>query len=115
MPPEIAALLDVLKQLGLVGIIFAAAILVIGLPFYTGRVRVGSLVDKNDERRDKREAELKEERDAALSLASGFTPELKRLNDLLGTAVNLLLDPRRSEAEVERIVREVKRSLSGDG
>src|SRR5690348_1817321 len=112
MPADVAAAIDVLGKLGLIGIAFAAAILVIGLPFYTGRVRVGSLVDKSDAQRDKRELELKEERDAALALASGFTPELKRLNDLLGTAVNLLLDPRRSEAEVERIVREVRRTLS---
>lgn len=113
MPPEVAAALDALTKLGIVGAALALAIIVIGLPFYTGRVRVGSLVDKNDERRDKREAEMKEERDAALALLSGVTPEIKRLNDLLGTAVNLLLDPRRSEAEIERIVKEVRRTFSG--
>jgi len=61
----------------------------------TGRVRVGTLVDKaNDELAamfEKRLAEVAKERDDWKTLALTATPELKRLNDLLETSVRLLM------------------------
>jgi len=66
-----------------------ATVLAVGLWWLaTGRGRVGTLVDKEKQ-------ELKDERDGWKALAQGTTPELKRLNDLLDTAVKLLLDPSR--------------------
>jgi hypothetical protein len=96
MSPEVVQAISGLGALGF------AVIAVWALA--TGRVRVGSLVD----------AEKKEDRDALLewkTLAQSTTPELKRLNDLLGTAVSLLTDPRRSDAEVERITQAVRAEL----
>lgn len=61
-----------------------AVVLAIGIfGFVTGRVRVGTLVDK-------RESQLIEERDAWKKLALDTTPEIKRLADLLEQAVELL-------------------------
>ena len=77
-----------------------ATVLAVGLWWIgTGRGRVGSLVD-TDKATAKAEAaerlkEVQRERDEWKALAQGTTPELKRLNDLLGTAVALLLDPAR--------------------
>lgn len=53
----------------------------------TGRGRVGTLVDKEKQ-------ELREERDAWKALAQSVTPEIRRLNDLLDQAVQLLLNRR---------------------
>jgi len=100
--PEVAALLDAVSKLGALGL----AVIMVAL-FIRGILRSGPLVDAEKQ-------ETKEERDEWKALAQGFTPELKRLNDLLATAVNLLLDPRRSEAEIERIIREVKAALGQD-
>lgn len=50
---------------------------------YSGRVRVGSLTDK-------REAELKEERDEWKKLAQSFPGEMRRLGDLVEQAIDLL-------------------------
>lgn len=60
----------------------------------SGRGRVGSLVDKDQAEGAARYAKLEKERDDWKVLAQGTTPELKRLNDLLDTAVKLLLDRR---------------------
>lgn len=57
------------------------------IAFVQGRVRSGSQVDKDT-------TALREERDSWKTLAQQTTPELKRLNDLLETAVKLLLDRR---------------------
>lgn len=77
----------------------------------TGRVRVGSLVDKAMEvvvaQYEKRLTEVTGERNDWRTVAQGATPELKRLNDLLDTAVKLLLDPRRADSEIDRIVHAV--------
>lgn len=56
----------------------------------TGRVRVGWLVDRQ-------EALLMKELEQWKSLAQGATAELKRLNDLLETAVKLLLERRNDQ------------------
>lgn len=73
----------------------------------SGRGRVGSLVDK-------REKELIDERDAWKTLAQTIGPEIKRLNDLLDTAVKLLLDPRRSDADIEHIESELVRAIKAE-
>lgn len=83
MPPEVAVALDAVAKLGALGL---ALLAIYG--FLSGRVRVGSLVDKATD-------ELKGDRDDWKALAQDATPELKRLNDLLDTAVKLLLDPAR--------------------
>lgn len=76
MPP-----LDAITQIIQGGVAVVLAIGIFG--FVTGRVRVGSLVDK-------REAQLIEERDAWKTLAYDSTSEIKRLSDLLEQAVDLL-------------------------
>lgn len=70
--------------------------------FATGRVRVGALVDRE-------KAELKEERDQWRALASGTTPELKRLNDLLQTAVTLLVE---RPADTKQLVSLLKEAIA---
>ena len=63
-----------------------AVILGIGIwAFATGRIRVGSLVDRE---MAKKEAECEQWK----ALAQSFTPEQKRQNDLLATAVDIILD-----------------------
>jgi hypothetical protein len=90
MTPEVVQAISGLGALGF------AVIAVWALA--TGRVRVGSLVDKAMDIVvaffEKQYAEMKEERDGWRTLALGTTPELKRLNDLLDTAVRLLVDRR---------------------
>lgn len=75
-------LLDALTRLGATGL---ALIGIYGL--VTGKVRVGWLVDRELK-------ETRDERDAWKAMAQSGTPELKRLNDLLETAVKLLLNRR---------------------
>lgn len=93
MPPEVIALLDAATKLGALGLALIGA-----WALATGRVRVGSLVDKAMDfivgQFEKRLLEVAKERDDWKALAQGTTPELKRLNDLLDTAVKLLLDRR---------------------
>jgi hypothetical protein len=79
----VAAFIDAISKIGIVG----GAIFIVAL-FIRGILRSGSLVDQEKQ-------DLKEERDEWKALAQAFTPELKRLNDLLDTAVKLLLDPSR--------------------
>lgn len=77
---------------GTVGLILGLCVAV--WAYATGFTRGGSQVDKDkaDEavRRDKREAELVAERDDWKTLAQGSTPEIKRLGDLLASAMDLL-------------------------
>ena len=90
MSPELVQAISGLGALGFAVIAVWA--------FGTGRVRVGSLVDRAMADLialfDKRLGEVTKERDDWKTLALGATPELKRLNDLLDTAVKLLLDRR---------------------
>jgi hypothetical protein len=106
-PGDVASSIDAIAKIGALGLTLLAI-----WGFLSGRVRVGSLVDKDEAKRDLREAEIKKERDDWKTVAQGGTPELKRLNDLLETAVKLLLDPRRTEEEVDRIVRTVQDRFS---
>lgn len=77
---------------GTVGLILGLIVVVWALA--TGYARNGARVDKDAikeaERRDKREAELVAERDGWKALAQGSTPEIKRLGDLLQSAMDLL-------------------------
>lgn len=60
---------------------------------------------------EQREADLEEASDGWKVLAQGTTPELKRLNDLLETAIRLLQDPSRADRAVERAVAGIRTEL----
>jgi hypothetical protein len=85
--------MDLLQSVAATGALGLALIGVWALG--TGRVRVGTLVDSDKVDEDERFTKLERERDDWKALAQSTTPELKRLNDLLDTAVKLLLDPAR--------------------
>lgn len=108
--------LEVVQQISGLGALGLAIIAVWALA--TGRVRVGSLVDQATAALialyERRLRELGEERDGWKSLAQGTTPELKRLNDLLDTAVKLLLDPRRTAADIDHIEGELVRAIKAE-
>ncbi len=89
-PTDVPSAIDAIAKIGALGLTLLAI-----WGFLSGRVRVGSLVDKDEAKRDQREAEIKKERDDWKAIAQAGTPELKRLNDLLDVAVKLLLDPNR--------------------
>jgi hypothetical protein len=90
VPPEATVFLDAASKLGALGL----AVIVIAL-FLSGRIRVGTLVDGAKKEADDERAKITQERDDWKSIAQAATPELRRLNDLLDTAIKLLFSTSR--------------------